>query len=196
MAQGRVVAQTSATPYRVADLRYRILRGPFSLETLRILEWRDITVGEWRVRFHILGASHAVQLRRGDEILTELLACLPADDQGAAEIPASATSLLLAPPTYGQLSRHLPDDAIAGRVSLDRFAIQAVSDALIGDFTADCRLTKDFPLLSAGLAVPPRTRIGWRVEGMTLEIETVHTYPEENAGLRSRTTFLLGEAGQ
>jgi len=196
VAQRRAVAPVEASPYRVADLRYRLIRGPVALEPLRILEQREITVWEWRIRLHILGASHAIQLMRGNQVVTELLACLPADARIPTRSAASATSLLLAPPLHGRISQPLPDDTICGSVTLDRFAIQTVGDELIGNFDADCRLSVDFPTLSTRQAVPPRTRIGWRIEGLTLEVETVHTYPEENVGLRSRTTFLLNEAAR
>ena len=37
----------------------------------------------------------------------------------------------------------------------------------------------------------PVTRIGWRIEPASLVVETVHSYPEQEMGVRSRSRFEL-----
>ena len=55
-------------------------------------------------------------------------------------------------------------------------------DALRGDFAPANCLAVAFDASSGGMA--PWTRIGWRAAGGPLQVETVHTYPEEGRGVR------------
>jgi hypothetical protein len=62
---------------RCEDLRLRLFRGPLDLDTFPVLKRRSIRVTSCAIDASIIGASHAVQFKVGDEILTEVLACGP-----------------------------------------------------------------------------------------------------------------------
>ena len=70
-------SQNLFTPHQLSALRYRLIAGDVELSPLRILASRTLAWNDWKVTLHILGASHAVCLQRGDIRLTELLTCLP-----------------------------------------------------------------------------------------------------------------------
>lgn len=169
----------------MTDLRYALIRGSVCLEPLRVLQCRAIPVCGWTVGLFVLGASHAVTLTRGEDALTELLTCLPDAAPGAA--PLFRTGI----PATGTLSRALQaHPGCLVEVELNRFALDG--DELRGEFGADCRLTQAFPTTRLGT---PHTRIGWRVTAGGVEVETMHSYPEEGRGVRSRTRFGLREDG-
>src|SRR5579871_1879385 len=165
-----------------STLRYRLFRSPLQLEPLRILASRRADWQDWKVTFHVLGASHAVRLQRGETTLIELLAC--ANVEGA-------------PPVLLDLAGNTPQTAchhVAGlvcQVALVPFALEE-GDALQGAFVRSDRLELAYAAPSGSPI--PYTRIGWRLTERELTLETVHTYPEERIGIRSRSRFQREEA--
>ena len=167
-----------------STLRYRLITGKLQLEPLRILTSRAAEWREWRVTFCILGASHAVRLERGDTSLTELLAC--AMPEGVANILIDITG------SEPQKACRIAEGILC-QVELFPFPLSE-GDCLEGDFAAPDRLELAYPALNN---VPtPYTRLGWCITERELTIETVHTYPEENLGIRSRSRFLWEEAAE
>jgi hypothetical protein len=164
-----------------AQLAYRLLEGRADLRPLRVLASREIEWCGWSLRLHVLGASHAVELRRGPRCLTELLSCAPAPGAGPAliDLGVSATETGSAA-AFGLLCA----------VRITPFSLDE-GDDLAGCFAEDCRLDWAFPPLRNGPARQPITRIGWHAAGLRLTIETVHGYPEEARGVRSLTRFVL-----
>jgi hypothetical protein len=175
-----------------ADLRYRLLRGPTDLAPLRVLACRSFAWAGWEVRAVILGASHAVVFRRGSEERAELLTCLPPPLNGETD----ALLTLAVPPDMNASEAALPSDWLpdgaTGAVRLSRFPLDG-GDSLRGDFAPGSTLSFDFPVIAG--ATTPRTRVGWRADGAALFVETVHTYPEEQWGVRSETR-ITAEAGR
>jgi hypothetical protein len=79
------------------------------------------------------------------------------------------------------------------RTYLAPFAL-CEGDALCKDFPAAGRLEVAYPC--AGGTPPAFTRLGWHADGERLRVETVHTYPEEGRGVRTRTEFSLPSASK
>ncbi len=177
--------------YSVSNLRYRLLDKAIPLSPMKILSERSLLWNDWSVTFFVLGASHAVLLRRGDAELLELLACLP---QYATPHETEAHTLLTASCNSPErLCISAP--ALNCQIEIAPFSFASSlsfsateNDRLQGDFENESRLELAYPILSG--AVAPVTRVGWKAAPESLLIETVHTYPEEGAGVRSRSLFL------
>jgi hypothetical protein len=172
-----IAAPTPVFPYGTTTLRYSLLTGPVALAPLRVLDSRFILWKGWRVTFYALGASHAVCLERGANRLTELLACAVGFGVGVlvGERRVEETTHLC-----------LRAEGLVCEMQLIPFVLTAEAGRLQESDPND-RLEVAYPPYSD--AVTPYTRIGWRVTAEALHVETVHTYPEEGRGVRSKTVF-------
>ena len=162
-------------------LRYRLLEGPVRLEPLRVLDSRAVEWQGWHVTFSILGASHATSLKSDGQGLTELLTCAP---------PATDVRVLAEMAVAMGGEQCVAAAGLICRVRLSAFLLHE-GEALRGSYAADSRLTVSFPRTAPGSI--PRTHVGWRVAGQCLAVETVHTYPEEERGIRSESLFTIEE---
>ena len=192
--------------HTITTLHYRLLEGPVCLEPLRVLQTRTLLWQDRQVTFSVLGASHAVSLTRAGERLTELLAC--AAPEGALHVLAERPA---DPPDTFCLELDIKTQGLLCRVQLETFALQH-GDRLSDSFPEADQLAYAYPSRNANIEkgkaeigklitettesgsdidanLWPWTRIGWRIEPDALVIETVHTYPEEGRGIRSRTVF-------
>ena len=163
--------------HRIENLCYQLVQGQVCLEPLRILARREIEWNGWIVAFHVLGASHAITLKRDGTSITELYTCA-----------SFATSVPVLAQSQGRLPVTLcPDVPVLDcRVRLERFSLLD-GDALRLDVLEADSLAVTFPHASGD--IPPITRLGWQVRERSLRIETIHTYPEEHCGVRSETVF-------
>lgn len=165
----------------IATLRYRILDGPVSLEPLQVLQSRCIVWEGWTLSFSVLGASHAVTFAKAGAQFSEVLAC--ASPTG----PISATlDLPGCVPSEPLTLLH----GVQIRGVIIPFSLDA-GDDLHYPYPPGSRLDRPFPVVAGQL---PVTRIGWRPDGNTLVVETVHTYPEESVGVRTKTVFSTDSA--
>jgi hypothetical protein len=144
-----------------------------------VLQARTVVWHGWRVTFCALGASHATRLQKGDRQIFEVLAC--AAPSGAARALAE---LVADRPGEVCVEAH----GLICHARLTLFPLRT-GDALRGDFAAADQLAVAYP--TPGEGETPWTRVGWRAEGRRLSIETVHTYPEEERGVRSESRFEL-----
>ena len=165
----------------ISALRYRLLDGIPCLEPLRVLERRAAYWQGWQVHCYILGASHAVCLEREGAYLTEILTCLPPGGSLRALAEAAADR-----PGAVCVAAH----GLICRACLAPFAL-CEGDALCENFPAAGRLEVAYPCATG--APPAFTRLGWYGDGKQLRVETIHTYPEEGRGVRTRTEFFLQE---
>ena len=161
----------------IENLCYQLVPGQVRLEPLRILALREIEWNGWTVAFHVLGASHAITLKRDDICITELFTCATV----ATSVPVVAQSQGKLPIT---LCLNVP--GLDCRIRLERFSLSD-GDALRRDVPESDRLVVAFPHAPGDIA--PITRLGWQVTEQSLRIETIHTYPEERSGVRSVTVF-------
>lgn len=164
-----------------STLRYRLIEGPMQLEPLRILASRHADWGDRRITFCVLGASHAVRLEHHDGTLTELLACAALECESDVRMDLAGSE--------PQKACRIVADLLC-RVELIPFALSA-GESLHGAFAASDTLEVAYPAPSH--APTPYTRIGWRLSADALHVETVHTYPEENLGIRSFSHFRCEE---
>lgn len=170
-------APTPVFPYSTTTLRYALLTGPVALAPLRVLASRRVEWNAWEVTLSVLGASHAVCLERGESRLTELLAC-------AVGVGASV------PVVQGDAAETthlcLRAEGLTCEATLMPFALTEEAERRQEHDLPHC-LEVAYPPHSD--AATPYTRIEWRVTAEALYVETVHTYPEEGRGVRSRTVF-------
>jgi hypothetical protein len=164
-----------------SQLNYKLLTGPTDLKPLRILATRELAWQDWHISIHVLGMSHAVSFAKGDRRVTELLTCSMVE-------PDRAPILALAGDRAGETCASI--HGLVCRVRLQPISL-AAGDHLEGTFSVTERLEVAFPDIGAGIS--PFTRIGWRVCGAALDIETVHSYPEEGRGVRSWSRFEAAE---
>jgi Protein of unknown function DUF2617 len=161
----------------LAALRYFLFEVPIALEPLRVLDTRSLQWNGWRIRLHILGASHAVCMERDGGQLTELLACIAPSEQdtplwlGGAQT-AWETCLVI--------------QGLRCRIGLSPVAMHA-DIGLEAPYTSDCLLTAAYP--AASESDIPFTSLGWHATAERLSIETLHTYPEAGHAVRTLTRF-------
>lgn len=177
-------------PQVIDTLRYRVYDRPVDLAPLVVRQVRRFAWGQAQVSAYVLGASHALtlDLRKGRTV-TELLTCLPPrETSNAASVGASEWRV---PTSVGEpWGTTFAHGEICGVVTLSRFALADTSDELCSVFGRDDTLQEPFPTRTGETAW---TRVGWRLDGPRLFVETIHTYPEEGEGIRSVTRFSLPE---
>lgn len=167
-----------AVIHSASTLRYFLLSGRTPLEPLRIFECRRVTWLTHRITFYALGTSHAIRFEHGDAALTELLTCAPAAVQGHVLEHGGEHLPYTVSRAFDNLIYHCrvtPFDLLCG------------PDGLQGAFSSDDQIT--FKYHVEGKLEEPITHIGWRGGENTLSVETVHTYPHEGQGVRSKSTF-------
>jgi Protein of unknown function DUF2617 len=167
--------------HRASDLRFALLESMGSLGAARILASREVDWNGDLVCFHVLAVSHAVIIRR-EPPLAELLTC---GDFSPSGRPIAHVQVAAPCEFATRLGR------FDYRCRLDPFSLVA-GDDLLGCFSPERRLDVFFP--SEGLSAPV-TRIGWQIERACLNVETVHSYPEQEVGVRSRSRFELRDGG-
>ena len=166
-----------------SNLRYRLISGPLELEPLRVLATRCMEWNGRSVTFCVLGASHAVCMQHGDTTITELLACCDLENRDDILLDIAGDPLQTACRIVAGL---------VCQVELIPFPLTE-GDALRDDYPEANRLELAYPASADGPT--PFTRIGWRIHEGALYVETIHTYPEERLGIRSRSRFCREEEG-
>ena len=176
--------------HSISALCYRVHFGLVDLAPLVIRQRCDFDWGHSRVTAYVLGASHAltVALPDGREF-TELLTCLPprfalsqSETDSGSEWPVPLFNHAPVVQNIGGL------DGISGQVRLTRFSLVPGADRINADFPPENALHEAFSLSAGETAW---TRIAWRTDGPHLRVETIHTYPDDGAGVRSTTCLRL-----
>jgi hypothetical protein len=166
--------------YHADQLCFLLLRGRADLDRLRIFDSRQIA---WRGRptvFYVLGASHAVSVEGRDRTaILELLSC--ASVAGTHEVLATS-------PVNAPYSVSMTVGDLVYQCDLTPFALDTWTDRFAQEFPVPNHLR--FAYGPAGDETAPLTCIGWRADE-DLIVETVHTYPEEGRGVRSRTRIAI-----
>jgi len=160
------------------DLRYFLASGPVSLQSFRILKSHEAEWQGFRFSFYVLAVSHAVSIEYGNQRLTEFLSCVPIQATGHIIRDVSALRL------PWEVTNRLSGMDYSFRLSL---ADGADGDAFLRRFDAKNQMTAHYPI-SPGFPTPI-TRIGWRLELAEANVETIHSYPEENRVVRSESVF-------
>ncbi len=187
-ATSTVSTVSALTVHSIGALRYRAQWEPVDLAPLVIRQSRDFMWTGIRGTAFILGASHALQLVfPNGSTFVELLTCLPPrfTDAGLA-MPATERDAPITKTLHGA-------NGLRGEVRLSRFVLAPGADDLFGAFAPENTLHEPFPLPNGETAW---TRIGWQTDGTVLRVETVHTYPDENAAIRSQTILQYFDTGR
>ena len=170
--------EATATIYRAAELRYFLIAGETSwLESLRIIDSRQRSWADRELTLYALGASHAVSIRHRDLRVTELLSCRDTfrKNQCLAEMAAADPF---------DLTTVVGDMRYRFRLTLHTLQGE---DALLGHYPDEDQMTVAYPRQREFAA--PVTRIGWLIGPSVLRLETLHTYPEEGAGIRTESVI-------
>ncbi len=167
--------------HSVSTLCYRLIEGPVCLAPLRILATREIAWAACNVTIYVLGTSHAIVIENGLQTVTELLTCCP---------PVDACSVI-------RETRVLQSSTLSARVSGFACRSRIKPFELFGSwrppgrFSSANSLRVGFP--PNGI-IAPETAICWEVSANRLIVETIHTYPEEDLGMLSRSEFEVVDA--
>jgi hypothetical protein len=177
---------------RSAELRLRVFRGPLDLSTFPVIARRAIRSTRFAVDACIIGASHAVQLHMGNEILTEVLACGPDAVQrhkdqlvgmwplGEAVEPLAATGI-----AYSFTSELVSlEDAEESLASLRLASAEAAGVDKIG-------LSFRFP--SANEMRAPETLLWAGASDGAVSVWSAHVYPAEEVAVFSKSRIALPE---
>lgn len=167
--------------HRFSDLRFALLKSVSALGTARILASREARWNRDVVCFHVLAVSHAVVVHR-EQPLTELLTC---GDYSSGGQPLAHVQIAAPCEFSTRVGR------LGYRCRLEPFSL-AGGDDLVGRFSPEQRMDVFFP---GDDVRAPVTRIGWQIEPACLTVETVHSYPEQEVGVRSRSRFELHDGG-
>jgi hypothetical protein len=166
-------------PFRDAastDLVWSLLPGAAAPAALAAL---DVTIGAVALRLHVLGASHAVEVRAGDRRLTEVVAC---DALGGRAL-AGAPPVVDHDGLRYRFEAEVEERGAAGVAALGeqlRAACAERSDALLAAFPgAPGALTA---LCPTRLDDPSSATAGW---------ETWHLYPERGEVVRTRSSVSI-----
>jgi hypothetical protein len=140
-----------------ADLALAVTAGEPDL-SLTILREKTVVVGEWALRFHIIGESHLVTVLHKDRaVLAELLACVDI-------------------PTHACIHHHRFNDLAAHCYSQMGYQVDVhLSDDPGTPFGADSLLV-EFPRM---YNLTPVTRLEWQSDEGGVRWRTLHTYPQE-----------------
>jgi Protein of unknown function DUF2617 len=143
-----------------ADVRGDALRWALDLPARSPLAALDVALPGGRVvRLQVLGASHQVLVRRGDDVLlSETVACGLGD---AAPLPSRTRR---GGYHFGSRVRRLEEAAFRAEVDALVARLDRVEDALVAGFPGT-------PYAVTALAVQPRT-------GNRLDWQTWHAYPQ------------------
>lgn len=158
---------------RVEDLQYRAYDLPFDLSSLRILDTRIISSGAFNLTAHILGASHGLVIRKGDDVFTEVLACLPhAANDPLALVRQSALASWRWSTKLGSIKYQ-----VRGRVArTSAEQLTAWQDRVKLD---NPTLLHTFPAGRSGVGSITALKIVPQDDGIS--IRTYHSYPEDGA---------------
>jgi hypothetical protein len=174
---------------RSDDLRLHLFRGEVDLEAFQVIKRRCDKIGDFEVDAAIIGASHAVQVRFGDEVFTEVLACSAKavdlysdrldgvwrveDEVRRQRAPGLEYSFLCEVQPLGAVERCLADlrEMIALR-----------------DGRGAIGLTFQFPRKTE---LTPETLLLVRARQGGLHIRSMHIYPHEEVAVVSDTSVTL-----
>jgi hypothetical protein len=175
------VALRNSSRHSISTLRYRLISGPVDLAPLKVIESREIDRAEFHITFYVLGASHAVTIERGGRTITELLTCSP---------PLKATGIIAEARVESGTTINEIVHGITVRSKCRTFELYS-GWTVPEQFNSDQSLRVGFPYDGENTA---ETAIRWYVNGQRLLVETLHTYPEEGFGVRSKTEFETNNA--
>jgi hypothetical protein len=154
------------------DLRLVVTQDK-PLPSLKSLKQRDVMLGQWRVRFCIIGESHQVQLWKKEALVWgEMLACVN-----------------IMPTQY---PHHYHFDTMQDhhyQTAHYTVSVEFTDSARVPPQAAG-RLRYEFPM---AYDVLPVTEVRWGLAGTQLHWWTLHTYPSQTGitYVYSQSTFKL-----
>lgn len=172
---------------RSADLRLRLFRGPVDLEAFPVLVRRTRPIAGLVVDACIIGASHAVQFRAGEEIVTEVLACRTKAVERFEDERSGVWRL--GEDVRAPLGAHIGysfESEVAPLLAADRALAELRSLVREADARGSIGLAFRFP--SIGVERPETLLHVSEQEGR-LAVRSAHVYPQEGAAVLSRTVL-------
>lgn len=175
------------------DLRLHLFSGAMPLEAFPVLKRAHRRLGEFEVSAAIIGASHAVQVRRGSETITEVLACHVEavdlfSDQLIGVWHADEIRTEAAP---GLEYRFRVD--VAALDGVRRRIVRFRESTTAAEQNGAIGLDFQFPQKTLET---PETLLLVSTDAVGLRIESIHVYPGEHVAVISETRFGLTAASE
>ncbi|MES2459616.1 MAG: hypothetical protein V4671_03475, partial [Armatimonadota bacterium] len=123
---------------------------------------------------------------------TELLTCLPPNPAASSGSEQAGRGREWAIPGRpgADWEREFEENGITGTVRLHHVPLTPELNHFQIGFSPHDTLHEPFP---SPTGEPAWTRVGWKSDDTCLTIETIHTYPEDGAGIRSTTILHLSD---
>ena len=179
---------------RSEDLRLHLFRGAIDVEAFSVLARGRRHRDDFAIDASIIGASHAVQVRVGDEIITEVLACrVEAVDLFADRLLGVwkvGEGVILQPSTglrYGFFCEAAPLGQVEEVVTEIREAVRSAdAEGCVG-------LSFQFPQRTVRT---PETLLYVSVQDTELSIRSAHIYPGEDVAVLSETRLTIATTAE
>ncbi|MCL4369446.1 MAG: DUF2617 family protein [Chloroflexi bacterium] len=169
------------------DLVYYLFESQAPREAVRVLAERSLSLPRATLTLAIIGSSHFLEIRAGDLSLCEMLAC-PRPGLGPASLSLQV----------GNRERWSHSDRRANLGYSCEIWRQKRTAEEFATLSADLpspapnQLHFSFPARSGPGAI---THLEWVMEGSTVTVGTLHTFPGELTVVRSRSVIELAAKG-
>jgi hypothetical protein len=168
-------------------LRLNLIEGPIrKWSQFNILKVEEKAMGPWRIKAHVIGASHLISVRYKHVRFHEILACL--------KVKAAAGRIYYGPLLdTGSLTHRFPDrieyrfDSKILKWSAGEPIIRKLEQMLPAGGDRQFGLMADYSPVQTGAV--PKTIILIKMASQALEFETVHSYPNEDCIVFSETSI-------
>lgn len=172
------------------ELKLALFSGEVDLSALNLFAEKELYVNELELTIHaaIIGTSHFVQVKRRDEVFTEMLACNSDQDFGLKED--------FLQPIYSMnnsISRRMGDANY--QFTQEVHSLSKVSKELQKEW--DDLLEKE-PIISMAYNFndhthfpSAETKIAIQSQGNQLSIYTLHEYQEEDKVVRTKSNYSI-----
>jgi hypothetical protein len=169
------------------DLRLNLIEGPIrKWSQFNILKVEEKAMGPWRIKAHVIGASHLISVRYKHVRFHEILACL--------KVKAPTGRICCSPLMHtGSLSHRFPDrieyrfDSKILKWSAGQPIILKLEQMLPADGDRQFGIMAEYSPVRTGTT--PKTIILIKMTSQALKFETVHSYPNEDCIVLSETSI-------
>lgn len=168
-------------PLALKDVTFVLCARQVPLEEFNVLACREFEIHPKIVgRVAIIGQSHVLHVSKGNDTLSEIMLCVP-HNLGAYAPISQITSLTDF--RFGSVNGSLK---YATRVST-RWATTSDGWSTLTQIKGQITDSLDFHFPQGDMTRSPVTVVAWRVNRNNLTVQSIHTFPDENAVIKTKT---------